>query len=78
MRDMIAATFDPDRVTVAVGGLELAKTFPTLPWDHLLYTGSPAIGRAIMRAAAENLTPVTLDTLGAIMAVSFDQSPGSI
>ena len=67
--DMIAATFDPERVTVAVGGLELAKTFPTLPWDHLLYTGSPPIGRAIMKAAAENLTPVTLELGGKCPAI---------
>jgi coniferyl-aldehyde dehydrogenase len=69
LRDMIASTFDPDRVTVSVGGLELAKTFPTLPWDHLLYTGSPGVGRAIMRAAAENLTPVTLELGGKCPAV---------
>jgi coniferyl-aldehyde dehydrogenase len=69
LRDMIADTFDPDRVTVAVGGLELAKTFPTLPWDHLLYTGSPGIGRVVMRAAAENLTPVTLELGGKCPAI---------
>jgi coniferyl-aldehyde dehydrogenase len=69
LRDMIASTFDPERVTVAVGGLELAKTFPTLQWDHLLYTGSPGIGRAIMRAAAENLTPVTLELGGKCPAI---------
>ncbi|MGI8757642.1 MAG: aldehyde dehydrogenase family protein [Acidimicrobiales bacterium] len=74
LRDMIAATFDPDRVTVAVGGLELAKTFPTLPWDHLLYTGSPAIGRVIMRAAAENLTPVTLELGGKCPAILTEES----
>ncbi|MEO6317925.1 MAG: aldehyde dehydrogenase family protein [Acidimicrobiales bacterium] len=69
LSEMIAATFDPERVTVAVGGLDLAKTFPTLPWDHLLYTGSPSIGRVIMRAAAENLTPVTLELGGKCPAV---------
>ncbi len=69
LREMIASTFDPDRVTVAVGGLELAKTFPTLSWDHLLYTGSPGIGRAIMKAAAENLTPVTLELGGKCPAI---------
>jgi coniferyl-aldehyde dehydrogenase len=42
LSDMLAATFDADHVTTAVGGLELARTFPTLRWDHLLYTGSPA------------------------------------
>jgi len=74
LRDMIASTFDPDRVTVAVGGLELAKTFPTLAWDHLLYTGSPEIGRAIMRAAAENLTPVTLELGGKCPAIITDDA----
>jgi coniferyl-aldehyde dehydrogenase len=74
LRDMIAATFDPEVVTVAVGGLELAQTFPTLPWDHLLYTGSPNIGRVIMRAAAENLTPVTLELGGKCPAVLLDDA----
>jgi coniferyl-aldehyde dehydrogenase len=69
LRDMIVATFEPERVTVAVGGLELAKTFPTLPWDHLLYTGSASIGRVIMKAAAENLTPVTLELGGKCPAI---------
>ncbi len=74
LRDMVASTFDPDVVTVSVGGLELAQTFPTLPWDHLLYTGSPGIGRVIMKAAAENLTPVTLELGGKCPAVLTDDS----
>jgi coniferyl-aldehyde dehydrogenase len=74
LRDMIAETFDPDRVTVAVGGLALAQTFPTLPWDHLLYTGSPGIGRVIMKAAAENLTPVTLELGGKCPAIITDDA----
>src|SRR4051795_8622318 len=45
LRDMVRATFDRDRVDVAVGGLELAKAFTRVRWDHLLYTGSPEIGR---------------------------------
>ena len=49
---------------MAVGDLELAKTFPTLRWDHLLYTGSPRIGREVAKAAAENLVPVTLELGG--------------
>src|SRR5881227_271655 len=51
LRDMIRATFDRDRVDVAVGGLELAKAFAQIRWDHLLYTGSPAVGREIGRAS---------------------------
>jgi len=74
LRDMVSSTFDPDVVTVSVGGLELAQTFPTLPWDHLLYTGSPGLGRVIMKAAAENLTPVTLELGGKCPAVLTDDS----
>jgi len=56
-------------VAVSVGGLALAKQFPTLHWDHLLYTGSPTIGREIARAAAENLVPVTLELGGKCPAI---------
>src|SRR3954453_5574438 len=64
LRDMVHATFDRDRVDVAVGGVELAKAFTKVRWDHLLYTGSPAIGREIAKAAAEQLVPVTLELGG--------------
>ncbi|HYY09433.1 MAG TPA: aldehyde dehydrogenase family protein, partial [Kineosporiaceae bacterium] len=47
-----------------VGGLELAQAFTHVRWDHLLYTGSPAIGREIAKAAAEQLVPVTLELGG--------------
>lgn len=66
---MVAETFEPERVTVVLGGIGLAKAFPTLPWNHLLYTGSPAIGREVMRAAAENLVPVTLELGGKSPAI---------
>ncbi len=74
MADMIGSTFDADHVTVAVGGLELARTFPTLAWDHLLYTGSPAIGRVIARAAADNLVPTTLELGGKCPTVVLDDA----
>jgi coniferyl-aldehyde dehydrogenase len=54
---------------VSVGGLALAKEFPTLRWDHLLYTGSPAVGRQVALAAAENLVPVTLELGGKCPAI---------
>src|SRR4051794_10016121 len=69
LRDMIHATFDADRVDVVVGGLELAKAFTAVRWDHLLYTGSPAIGREIAKAAAEQLVPVTLELGGKCPAI---------
>ena len=69
LAQMISETFAPEHVTVAVGGLELAKAFPTLRWDHLLYTGSPAVGREVMLAAAQNLVPVTLELGGKCPAI---------
>ena len=69
LQRMIAETFPEDRVAVSVGGLTLAREFPTLRWDHLLYTGSPAIGREVARAAAENLVPVTLELGGKCPAI---------
>ncbi len=74
LSDMLSSTFDADHVTTAVGGLELARTFPTLRWDHLLYTGSPGIGRVIMKAAAENLVPTTLELGGKCPAVVLEDA----
>lgn len=72
--EMVRATFDRDLVAVSVGGLELAKAFPTLRWDHLLYTGSPEIGKVVAKAAAENLVPVTLELGGKCPAILADDS----
>jgi len=69
LKQMITETFDEDRVGVCVGGLALAKEFPTVRWDHLLYTGSPAIGREVALAAAQNLVPVTLELGGKCPAI---------
>ena len=80
MREMISATFALDLVYVAVGGLELARAFTALPFDHLLYTGSSNVGRQVMAAAAQNLTPVTLELGGKCPAVLLQGSvtPDSI
>ncbi|MDQ6811955.1 MAG: aldehyde dehydrogenase family protein [Actinomycetota bacterium] len=74
LREMVHATFDRDRVDVVVGGLELARSFTRVRWDHLLYTGSPAIGREIAKAAAEQLVPVTLELGGKCPAILTDDS----
>lgn len=75
LAEMVVATFDPSLVHVAVGGLDLARAFSDLPFDHLLYTGSPNVARQVMAAAARNLTPVTLELGGKCPAV---MTPGSI
>ena len=69
MARMIEEAFEPDLVWVSNGGVDLAKAFPTLGWDHLMYTGSSAIGKSVMRAAAENLVPVTLELGGKSPAI---------
>jgi coniferyl-aldehyde dehydrogenase len=74
LRDMVRATFDGDRVDVVVGGVELAKAFTGVRWDHLLYTGSPGIGREIAKAAAEQLVPVTLELGGKCPAILAEDS----
>jgi coniferyl-aldehyde dehydrogenase len=74
LREMVRETFDRDRVDVVVGGLELARAFTSVRWDHLLYTGSPAIGREIAKAAAEQLVPVTLELGGKCPAILAEDS----
>lgn len=76
LREMVSATYDRDLVAVVTGGLELAKVFPTLRWDHLLYTGNTEVGRLIARAAAENLTPVTLELGGKSPVFVLDDGVG--
>ena len=75
LRDMVAEAFEPEVFTVAVGGLDLARSFSDLPWDHLMYTGSPDVGRLVMGAAAKNLTPVTLELGGKCPALIL---PGAV
>jgi len=74
LQEMVRATFDRDRVDVVVGGLELARAFTHVRWDHLLYTGSPEIGREIAMAAAEQLVPVTLELGGKCPAILTEDS----
>ncbi|MEX1058063.1 MAG: aldehyde dehydrogenase family protein, partial [Natronospirillum sp.] len=67
--ELIAQAFEPTEVTVEEGGVTVAKAFSSLPFDHLLFTGSSTVGRDVMRAAAANLTPVTLELGGKSPAI---------
>jgi coniferyl-aldehyde dehydrogenase len=72
---LIAETFASDHVTVVTGDAAAGRAFASLKFDHLLFTGSTAVGRDVMRAAADNLTPVTLELGGkspAILAPDAD------
>ena len=76
---MIADAIDPATVTVLTGGPDVARAVCALPLDHLLFTGSTAIGRLVARAAAETLTPVTLELGGkspAILCRGYDVGGG--
>lgn len=64
LEELIGQTFDEDQVAVINGEVEVGAAFSSLAFDHLLFTGSTSVGRYIMRAAAENLTPVTLELGG--------------
>jgi coniferyl-aldehyde dehydrogenase len=62
--DFLGRLFPPEQVATVLGDQAIGAALSALPLDHLLYTGSTAVGRLVMRAAAENLTPVTLELGG--------------
>jgi aldehyde dehydrogenase (NAD+) len=64
IKELISEFFEPDLVTVVEGGTEVSQELLALPFDHIFFTGSPAVGKVIMKAAAENLTSVTLELGG--------------
>lgn len=66
---MIAEAFDENRVCVIEGEADAAIAFTEQPFDHMLFTGSTAVGRFVMAAAAKNLTPVTLELGGKSPAI---------
>lgn len=68
----VAHYFSPDMVCVVLGEVDIAEAFSKLPFDHLLYTGSTAVGKKVMAAAAPNLTPVTLELGGKSPVIVLD------
>ena len=69
LRHMLAEAFAEDEVAVVLGGPEVGAAFSALPFDHLLFTGSTQVGRKVMRAASDNLVPVTLELGGKSPAI---------
>jgi aldehyde dehydrogenase (NAD+) len=61
--------FDPSIVTVVEGGPEISGELLKLPFDHIFFTGSPKIGKIVMKAAAENLASLTLELGGKSPAI---------
>ncbi|UTV27821.1 coniferyl aldehyde dehydrogenase [Photobacterium atrarenae] len=75
LRKMLADLFTPEEVAVIEGEADVAAAFSALPFDHLLFTGSTQVGRHVMRAAADNLTPVTLELGGKSPALIAPDMP---
>lgn len=75
VRRMIRAEFSADEVTVVTGAVEVSTEFTKLPFDHLVFTGATPIGKVVMRAAADNLTPVTLELGGKSPAIIHESFP---
>jgi coniferyl-aldehyde dehydrogenase len=67
--ELAARHFPGGEVDVVTGDADVAQAFSALPFDHLLFTGSTAVGRHVMRAASANLTPVTLELGGKSPAI---------
>lgn len=64
MQELFASYFEESEVAVVTGGPEVGAAFSALPLDHLIFTGATTIGRMVMRSAAENMVPVTLELGG--------------
>ncbi|MGI9544914.1 MAG: aldehyde dehydrogenase family protein [Cyclobacteriaceae bacterium] len=73
IEDMINELFEPAEVAVFQGGKEIAQSLLALPFDHIFFTGSPQVGKIVMKAAAEHLTSVTLE-LGGKSPVIVDET----
>lgn len=64
LRAAIAEYYSDDEVFVCTGGPEVGAAFSSLPFDHILFTGATSIAHHVMRAASENLVPLTLELGG--------------
>ena len=64
LAELAAKYFDAAELAFVTGGPEVGKAFTELPFDHMIFTGATSIGRHVMRAAAENLVPLTLELGG--------------
>ncbi|MFA7305355.1 MAG: coniferyl aldehyde dehydrogenase [Hyphomicrobium sp.] len=64
LKRMLEDLYGEDRVSVVTGGADVGATFASLPFDHLAFTGSTSVGKLVMKKAAENLVPVTLELGG--------------
>jgi len=75
MADIASAIFPPEYVSFVLGGADVATQLTTLHLDHLVFTGSTRVGKLVMKAASENLVPVTLELGGKSPAIVHADYP---
>jgi coniferyl-aldehyde dehydrogenase len=75
IRRILAERFPREYVAGVTGGADVAAAFSALPFDHLVFTGSTRVGKLVMKAAAENLTPVTLELGGKSPVILHRDAP---
>lgn len=75
VKELLAKAFPEDQVAVVLGEADVGAAFSRLPFDHLLFTGATSIARHILHAAADNLTPVTLELGGKSPAIVSETVP---
>jgi len=73
-RVLIEKAFDSTEVACFYGGPDVGAAFAALPFDHIFFTGSPRVGKLVMKAAADNLTPVTLELGGKSPVIVADDA----
>nr|WP_218176336.1 coniferyl aldehyde dehydrogenase [Pseudomonas putida] len=75
LKTLLERVFPHELVSVVLGEVEVGQAFARLPFDHLLFTGATSVGRQVMLAAAQNLTPVTLELGGKSPAIVSSSVP---
>ncbi|MBX3708078.1 MAG: coniferyl aldehyde dehydrogenase [Pseudomonadales bacterium] len=78
LAEIFPTAFDPLEIAVVTGGAQTGADFASLPFDHLLFTGATSVARHVMRAAADNLVPLTLELGGkspVVVGRSVDMQP---
>ena len=69
LKQLLHDLYPEEQVALVTGGADVGAKFASLPFDHLVFTGSTSVGRSVMKSAAENLVPVTLELGGKSPAI---------
>ncbi|MFT6989650.1 MAG: coniferyl-aldehyde dehydrogenase [Paraglaciecola sp.] len=72
LKQLVDKYFEPNKISIIEGDVSVAAAFSSLAFDHLFFTGSTNVGKLVMRAASENLVPVTLELGGKSPAIIAD------